>query len=240
MGDQVSFLTVAYNRPEITAEQIRLMRKFVVNEVDQPNEITLWVVDNSDDHTQCRAIKAVCDNQPVQYFQIPAHQHYNPSASHGSALNWAVRNVFQKMSRFVVLLDHDCLPMKRVHVSAKRLMNNVYGLHQIGTDGQRYLWPGFMMFDRNLLPASTLDFLPRSGVYDTAGAIFRERQGLLNIDCGAKEEVLSVAGDSPDPQNETYSIIDERWLHWRNPQGTWKAGNHSIKDKLLWEKVRAL
>lgn len=235
MTETVQFLTVTFNRSKITTEQIRLFQKFVTDEHGHP--ASLWVVDNSTNITERIMIQTVCEKTGVRFFhaEVP---HANPSMHHGLALNWAVKNVFPKMdARYFVLLDHDIFPMRKFCVSPKLMANNVYGLMQTN-GGNLYIWPGFFFADRTLLPDSALDFRPVAGQYDTGGGIFKGRVK-PNPACGATEEIVKI-GCGSDPQNDTYSIIDGRWLHWRNPQGTWKPGEMSKKDEVLWAKAGAM
>lgn len=164
LNRELAIVTIAFNKDDLIKKQSELLKKNITD------EFSYFVVDNSNSDKDSYRIKTFCLNNKINYFKIPTNPgNYNPSVSHGYAINWAVKNIILKYEiKNFALLDHDIFPIKKYSI-LNSLNNQIfYGIKQRRT-GVWYLWPGFSFFDAYKLKARLIDFKPVKGL-DTGGA----------------------------------------------------------------------
>lgn len=225
--------TVAFNRPDLTRWQVRLVGKFLA-------ERSAFVVyDNSPDPAKRAEIRAICADAGVPYIALPANRFRN-SRSHGAAMNWIFANhVRRDRPAFFGFLDHDIFPIEPVSLVDKLGRHSIYGLRRSDTptpDGW-FLWAGYCFFAAKYA-RQNLDFMPTERyTMDTGGGnwplIFRD---IAAKDVRFAELDWHRVGDGDNMYDDFFQLLDG-WLHvsnashWRDP--------HSDRSRELLNLLRA-
>lgn len=215
-------LTIAFNNVEVIKLQIEKIRLFC------QDNYCLLIADNSTDEETRRKIAELCKKEGVLYYPLPKQNPFNgydPSASHGAALNYVWKNVVQNLDdiRYVMLLDHDIFPSEVFSVNKMLGNASFYGLIKERELGW-YLWPGFSCFDKYKINKG-MNFLP-SKYGDTGSAIYPRlyakydvkdirRASDVYVDLYMKSEHDNTDDMYVDQRNRI-EIIDETWIHMIN------------------------
>ncbi len=211
----LDLVTVAFNNSHVIAEQIRLTRK------NLHDLFCHTVIDNSSDKSQGREIELLCHQQKIPYIRLPRiySSAYDPSSSHGLALNWAWTNyLLPRSAHYFGFLDHDVFPVRPTSLVGHLQDQPVWG-HCQTRESRWYLWPGLCVFDARWRNWRDLDFMPGRG-FDVGGRLY----DLLNQSLSSKNltwptlsyEHLREGGDIP--QDHLYERIGD-WLHTVNASG---------------------
>jgi hypothetical protein len=211
----LDLVTVACNNSLVVSEQIRLLR------ANLRDQFAYTVIDNSPDRSLQAEIESICRRENVPYIRLPRtpSSAYDPSCSHGRALNWAVTNYLRPRSvRRFGFLDHDVFPVRPTSLLSHLQDQPVWGLLQ--TRGERwYLWPGLCVFDAAWLGDRRLDFMPGSG-FDVGGRLYdlmRDSLSQQSLEWPTlAHERLREGGDIL--QKHLYQRIDD-WIHTVNASG---------------------
>ncbi len=212
---ELDLVAIACNNSHVVSEQIRLMR------ANLRDSFSYTVIDNSSDRSQGREIELLCGRQEIPYVRLPRtySSAYDPSSSHGRALNWAWTNyVLPRSANYFGFLDHDVFPMRPTSLLHHLRDQPVWG--HLQTRGSRwYLWPGLCVFDAGWLGRQELDFMPGPG-FDVGGRLYDLLHPLLSPESLAWPAMsygdLREGGDVP--QDHLYEVIDD-WLHTINASG---------------------
>ena len=145
---ELAIITIAFNKVDLIKKQSELLKKNITD------EFSYFVIDNSNSDEDSFRIRDYCLNNKVNYFRIPPNPgSYNPSLSHGFAINWAIKNIILKYKiKNFALLDHDIFIIKKYSILNKLNNQIFYGVKQTKL-GIWYLWPGFSFFKVNKLKA---------------------------------------------------------------------------------------
>jgi hypothetical protein len=233
---ELDLVTVAFNNSHVVSEQIRLMR------ANLRDAFAHTVVDNSSDRSRSGEIERLCARREVAYIRLPhsSSSAYDPSSSHGRALNWAWRNyILPRSARYFGFLDHDVFPMRPTSLVRYLGDQPVWG--HLQTRGSRwYLWPGLCVFDARWLGGRQLDFMPGRG-FDVGGRLNELWRTSLSLDSlawpalsyGRLREAGGVPQDGDTPQDDLYETLGD-WLHTINGSG-WmpvKSRDQPVADLL--------
>lgn len=153
--------TIAFNRPRLIGEQIRLLRKHLTD------EFTLTVLDNSDDEEASREIHEVALAVLDVHWERPS---ISPRMHH-LALNHAARSFREQGSEFFGFLDHDIFPVRETRLLPLIEEAGFLGIGQRApATGRLYPWPGWVFFSRDWLGERELNFGGKGGG-DTGSAL---------------------------------------------------------------------
>lgn len=212
---ELDLVTIACNNSHVVGEQIRLLRK------NLSDRFSYTVIDNSLDRSQGRAIESLCRRQEVPYIRLPRaySSAYDPSASHGRALNWAwVNFILPRSAPYFGFLDHDVFPVLPTSLLRRLADQPVWGRFQIR--GSRwYLWPGLCVFDARWLGRRRLDFMPGPG-FDVGGRMhdLLDPQLLPESLTWPAESRRRLREGGDVTQDHLYETIGD-WLHTVNASG---------------------
>lgn len=145
----LDIVTIAFNKPRLISEQIRLLRKHLTD------DHRLVVIDNSNDRAQAQNIRELCERTNTPYVFCAGEK-----SEHHAALNFAWESVLEPSgSPYVGFLDHDIFPTAATSLIDRIEPVGFYGVGQRhGPTGRLYLWPGFCFFSRDWLAGRDLDF----------------------------------------------------------------------------------
>lgn len=136
-------VSVAFGDAEIVEWQVRLMRRHIAS-------ATHMIADNSREGDASAAIANVCAQFNTPYIRLPPNPWYQPSRSHGIALNWLWHNLIRPAEpEYFGFLDHDIFPTEADDPFNALATQDCFGV--IRTAGARwFLWAGYCMyrFDR--------------------------------------------------------------------------------------------
>jgi hypothetical protein len=177
VDDEVlDLVTVAFNNPQLLAEQHRLLEKNVLDPF-------VWTIadNSSDDHARAE-IRLYCLEHHLPLIDLPRSPYTgrNPSRSHGESLNYVYRRYLQpRKAKYIGLLDHDVFPVAPTRIIPELVQSQVFGrvVHQ---NGAWYIWPGLAFFGRSILDRHRVDFNPCPGL-DTGGSNFELLYRELNV-----------------------------------------------------------
>lgn len=214
-GIELDLVTIAFNNAHVVSEQIRLLG------TNLRDAFSCTVVDNSSHRSRSREIEELCGVSKIPYVRLPrtSSSAYDPSASHGRALNWAWRNYIRpRAARYFGFLDHDVFPVRPTSLVERLQSQPVWG--HLQTRGTRwYLWPGLCAFDAGWLAGRDLDFRPSPGV-DVGGRLSEILDRSLARDSlewpALTYRQLRDGGEIP--QDHLYEEIGD-WLHTVNGSG---------------------
>lgn len=155
----------------------------------------------------------------ISYIKIPFGIRFNPSYSHGYALNFAY-NIFLKINKIKYLgfLDHDIYPYRKTEI-IKKIREGVFGRLQ-ERDNRWYLWPGFVFFDLDKIRDKKIDFTPIEGL-DTGGRLYYSLYSNIKKEnlIFPKEYYIELENDNRETKVQ---VIDD-WIHLVN-LSNWNNG----------------
>jgi glycosyltransferase involved in cell wall biosynthesis len=173
-------LTVAFNDSEFIALQHRALKKFI----QDPYEY--FVVDNSNNDDSSREIKAYCARNAIHYVRLPRNVGWG-GISHGFALNWAYRNIVQKLKPVHFgFVDHDLFPIRQVSINKYLAQGDAWGISTRRRPSFRpwefrlYLWVGLAFYRFRKFGKQAPNFLPAFGL-DTGGRIALKAKDLASV-----------------------------------------------------------
>ena len=143
--------TIAFSDPQAIDWQAQLVRRFV------PGAVQL-IADNSPDDASASAISAVAARHNLPYLRLPANPWYEPSRSHGIALNWVWQNIVRPGEPTAFgFLDDDIFPTGPDDPFAPVASQPCFGV--VRPAGMRwFLWAGFCFFRFDAVNHLPLDF----------------------------------------------------------------------------------
>lgn len=207
-------VTIAFADAQAVDWQIRLIRKYVRNDVH-------LVADNSPDDRAAEAIRATALRHGILYLRLPPCEAHaaslhgpHPSRSHGLALNWVWHNLI-KPGRPAAFgyLDDDLFPTAPQDPFEPLARQDFHGA--IRTAGERwFLWAGYCVFRFAAVAEMTLDFRPDWFVgLDTGGGNWHPLYRHYDLVCLERpswtEAALDLASGGPPPKIQWL----DGWLH---------------------------
>lgn len=233
--DSVDIITIAFNNADVIAEQIRLIKKYIVND-----SYCYMVVDNSTKKEKSEEIKALCISNNVTYIKLPKNRLnlIGPSYSHGASLNWIYENIVKTRKPSIFgFLDHDIFPITEIDINNVMGNLNIYGVLRDFAANEWYIWPGLCFFRRNFVENKELDFLPvkPSDTYlDTGGGNWYSVYSKISKnDIMIAYERKERLRDGDEFHGDFIQYIDERWIHSINGSNWKLIENKKNKEKLL-------
>lgn len=222
---------IAYNNLNAIKHQIRLIKKYLEDSYEY------IVVDNSSDDFVSQNIRDLCLFHGIEYIKLPYNPYskFNPSYSHGLALQWFLKNIVlaQKIQYFG-LIDHDIYPVRKTSLLDKLHNSPCYGHVQHRGD-HWYLWPGFCFFNALKINVEQLNFLPVSSKQmDTGGGNYAALSNVQLTHLETPEHSYIRLTNSPEIQNNSIELIGD-WAHTYNASGWMKRSPEKIieVDKYL-------
>lgn len=144
----VALFTIAFNRPKLIAEQIRLVAKHL------QDEHAHCIVDNSTSVAASEEIRRLCESTGSGYVRVPGMRR-----GHDDALSFAFQHALGERLDTFGFLDHDVFPSKPTSLLPLIEQAGFYGIGQRhAPTGHLYLWPGFCFFTQRWLAGRSVDF----------------------------------------------------------------------------------
>lgn len=220
---EMFIVTIAYNEENLIRKQIELIKTHV-----KDNDYCHVVVDNSPNIKKRALIKKVCQEGGIQYIPVPRYIDKLISThlfwyglSHGAALNWMFYNLLLDIRpvRFA-LLDHDLFPIMDCNLTETLGNKDFYGVKRDRGQGW-YLWPGYSIFNFDVLSKINPNFLPlrvNGAFLDAGGAnypIYYKNYNINEIEFAVdKTYRLTVTKGILDVYHgDCIQKIDIAWLH---------------------------
>lgn len=151
---QAIVFTIAFNTPWV----IDLL---TASWAENVSDAILVVADNSSDRSAREAHARICRERGIAYVELPKNWEWNPTRSHGVALNWVYYNLVERLQPEIFgFVDHDCFPTERISIRALLGNRQFCGL-VLGTTRVPeiwYLWPGFCFYHFMLTRGRDVDF----------------------------------------------------------------------------------
>lgn len=145
---ELALAVIAFNRPRLIAEQIRLLRANLVD------DFGYVVIDNSSNDEAAIQICDICISAGVGYLRVDTEGH-----EHIPALKLAWEVLKQTGSPFLGVIDHDVFPTRPTGLVQMIAEAGFFGVGQRhGPTDRLYLWPGFCFFSRDWLAGRDVDF----------------------------------------------------------------------------------
>jgi glycosyltransferase involved in cell wall biosynthesis len=155
-------VSIAYNNSDV----LKIQHKYLKENLEE--DFLYLIADNSNNKLESSLIEEYSHKQKIPYVKLPNNHHKNPSKSHGTALQWAYKNIIEKYHpHYFGFIDHDIFPERKTSITSK-LRNGIFGLIQERNE-KWYLWPGFCFYDFNRIKDIELNFMPCKGL-DTGGS----------------------------------------------------------------------
>lgn len=230
----IALATIAYNRPHMVTEQIRLLSKNLIDSYQ------LVIFDTSSDSVAARRIKRICANNSIEYARLKTHAHHE-------GLNIAAKKLLAGDAPYIGFLDHDIFPTKPTSIVAKVSPAGFYGIGQRhAATGHLYLWPGFLFFSRAWLSDRPFDL---GGIRDgdarndgdtgsAAWPLFADEDWQLLY---RPEHTYEVIREPDEFGLQSWGVehIDE-WLHLSNASDWMAVPNPKEREKILSDMLVAL
>ena len=232
-------MTVSFNNETVIKKQIELIEKFC------KDSYVYIVADNSTDINKRTNIKEICINRNILYYPLPINNpfnNYDPSSSHGAALNYLWKNIVDKISHidYIMILDHDIFPTN--YFSVEEMLNNqpFYGLVKERKLGW-YLWPGFCCYKKESCIGKVINFLP-SEYGDTGSSNYLSlyqnfdlyKVNKATFECVDLDINKVECSDKYIDQKNRIEIIDTKWIHLINAADWAGVGNVNKKfEKMM-------
>ena len=144
----LALFTIAFNRPKLIAEQIRLLRKHLTD------PFAHCIVDNSSSVAATTEIERICEENGIGYLRCADSEHRHPEA-----LNFAFHHAVNEGLEIFGFLDHDIFPTRTTELTPLIEQSGFYGVGQRhAPTGHLYLWPGFCFLSAAWLAGREIDF----------------------------------------------------------------------------------
>jgi hypothetical protein len=208
-------VTVAFNDAEFIDWQATLLRRNV-------SDCVHLVVDNSSDAAASAEIERISAGHGAGYVKLapsPWRRPIDGGRAHGSAMNWAWRNVLRPGRPLSFgFIDHDLFPVRPTDPFAPLAQHPVAGQVRNKSGRDRwFLWAGFCLFRFSAVEHLALNFsLDWAAGLDTGGANWFVLYRHLSPDqvFNAGEALESIGDDVPTSLARFEWIGD--WLHYSN------------------------
>jgi hypothetical protein len=233
----LDLFVVGFGRPDLLVEQIRLLRKNLLDEHG------ICVLDNTPDDLTAVKMQEICTLLDVGYLRVESKKH-----EHVDGLKTAARIAADIEADYWGVLDHDVFPRSPVNLIEKIQAAGFYGIGQRHSPtGRQYLWPGFIFFSRHWLDGRIPDF-------DGIRGIDKRDDG----DCGSmlyelfsdEDWALMHRGEhgygylrDPDDhglQSFGYEILDGAWVHLTNSSGWKQIPDRDGREALIRDMLAGL
>lgn len=219
-SDVIDIVVVAFNNFRVIEKQYNLLNVFM------KDQYCYTIFDNSTKIDETNKIREFCEKNKIPYIKLKKSLTLKKmiSENHAIALNYIYRYYLKmRHAKYIGFLDHDIFPIEDYNVTDILDKQNIYG-YMIIRDEISYVWPGFCFFKFDYIFDKKVDFLPDwlhhgdtgASNYKTVYKEFLEKNDLIF----ANHERRKIL-DGNDPQNDMYSIIDDKWIHMLNG-GNWK------------------
>lgn len=212
--------TVAFNMPGAISLLADAMARFVPRSA-------LVVCDNSTDPAARETVSSFCRERGIFYCALPPSPYRgarNGSRSHAVALNWVTHNLVRPAApKVFAFIDHDLVPLAPADLAALVAGQPCYGLvrHSERGDAPWYLWPGYSVFDFEVVRDFALDFGTDTPLtLDTGGQnwtrLYRhldlaQMRQALRRRVFLDDLVLPKGGASTERRGSM--LVDETWFH---------------------------
>lgn len=231
----LALATIAFNRPHLIEEQIRLLRKYL------QDDFTLTIIDNSSDEAASNVIESICAASGTAYHRVTFHEHV-------PALQWAWDNVIAPSGApYGGLLDHDIFPTCPTHLVSLIEPAGFLGCGQRhGPSDHLYLWPGWAFFSFKWLAGRHVDWDGIRGEVkaddgDTGSAmwpLFSDEDWPLLYRVHHSYESIRRPDDYGLQSFGVEYISD--WLHFSNGSGWLRIPDPRGREALLHAMLEAL
>lgn len=231
----VDLVTVAFNNEIVIKQQIRLLKKYMID------PYTYTVADNSPDPDKQEKIRKICEENKAGYIKLPKNPYTGiyPSISHGSTLNWLLKHyILKRKANYFGFIDHDIFPVKPTGVIKIFQEKEVYGLIHLKFHNNKkrwYLWPGFCFFRIDFAQNNKLNFMPiMKKDLDTGGGNWDNVFSKIS-----KDKILFSNCEKTNVninESEVLSIENiDNWIHTSNASLYYAASKDkdSLVDLLL-------
>lgn len=233
---QLSLASIAFNRPRLVGEQIRLLKKYL------DEDYVLNVVDNSSDEAAAGQIAAICVETGTPYHRVTFGEHV-------PALNWAWHEVlWPSGAPYVGMLDHDVFPTCQTRLIPRIDDAGFAGVGQMhGPSERMYLWPGFAFFRRSFVGDRPVSWDGiRNGVKaddgDTGSALwplFSDDDWRLMFRGGHSYEAIRPP-DKWGSQSWAIERFWSDWIHFSNASDWKQIPNPREREAILWSMLEGL
>src|SRR5262245_23093966 len=151
LRDRNVLVSIAFNDAQAIDWQSQLVRRYLPT-------ICYVIADNSKTTAHAQAIAALAQQTDAPYLRLPENPWYQPSSSHGLALNWVWRNVILPAEpRAFGFIDDDLYPTAPDDPFAPLVAQDFFGL--VRRAGERwFLWAGYCTFRFDRVRDKPLDF----------------------------------------------------------------------------------
>lgn len=207
-------IIIVFNTDRFLTEQIRLLRKYVTEKIA--------VIDNSNDFEIATEIKAICDENQVDYTKTAVNE-ADFSRSHAFACEVAI-GMYRNRDESILLLDHDIFPVNLFPLPDENII--LAGIKQTRSASKEftdksgnpltynYLWAGLLYINTEALSDLEINIrpcvTPTTDVYlDTGGGLYPLVAGNPDRVQFYSEQYEYIDGD------DSYSIVDGKWMHFR-------------------------
>ena len=218
-GQEILFVTVAFNEPRLIKLQLEALDKFM------DATFQVLIIDNSVDRVAAAEIRELCGASDAVYLRGPWNLFslFQGSLSHSSTLDWAWRGLLKKLSASViVLLDHDIFPVAPI-----REQDILRGAIAAGREEKRagmwYLWPGLLALSRKDFATEKFTFMPYREL-DSGGSLwlkFYSKKPREAFTVYSREIVDIMPGTRAE--DSSVEVLDDRWVHLIDGSG-WLDG----------------
>lgn len=234
MTVSLALASIAFNRPRMIEEQIRLLNKHLLD------PFKLRVYDTSTDPSASAAIAMICTEGGARYRRMD-------TSSHHEALNFAGDDLLLDDTPYIGFLDHDIFPFRETQIVPKIEEMGFFGVGQRHpATGHLYPWPGFCFFSQEWLAGRPLDF---SGLRDgdarndgDTGSclwpLFVEEDWKKLYSVSHSYEVIRKP-DEYGLQSFGYEVIGD-WWHFSNASGWMEIPRPEERESILLEMLATL
>ncbi len=236
---ELDLASIAFNSPWAIAEQIRLLRKYLVD------DFNLNVFDNSTDPWAADQIWGVCLHADIRYVRSPYWGALRTGGAigtpHERALRHACEDLLNRQAPWIGFLDHDVFPTCKTSL-LDLATPGFFGLGQRSPKSQRrYVWPGLCVLSRAWLDGRRPDFNVRPSEGDTGAR-------LADLFSDADWESLTLVKHAyhpirPEDKGGTQSWAVEQigdWWHCGNVSRWLAVPDPDGRERILRERLEAL
>lgn len=212
-------IIIVFNTDRFLLEQIRLLQKHVTDKIA--------VVDNSTDYDIAGKLKAICEENKVDYLKTFCDES-DFSKSHAYACTVAI-GMYREKDTEILLLDHDIFPIAPFEKPSEEIILAgipQYRKSQPLLDGKpimlTYLWAGLLYINTDSLRGQAINVKPcvvADTNLDTGGGLY----SLIN---GNPDRVKYFNEVHQETEHGIYSLIDGKWMHLINGSAWKSEPNH--------------
>lgn len=238
---KIRIILSTFNRPDFLLLQIKLLKKFFVNDYE------IIVLHDSRNNDYVDEFEEICNTLKVQFYHHNSIHGKQASVYHGEALQWFYDEIILKkyVDDTILILDHDMFLIENIDLYQYLDNYDVIGLLQKRGDVD-YIWPGIISFKNNIIKNIRFNFFP--GVFmgqtlDTGGGtcyILKEpeiKYKSTNCEYPTNYKDINLLDEKINLGYGFEFHMDNKFLHFRNACG-WHNGmkkdvNDENKKKIL-------